>query len=161
MVAATLPALPETSGLGPYLQVSCFQRNSVKMETRGLHLRHKVSALERRSPRIRTTMQRKQMSALDLISGTLAIVVLATLAFFLISPLRALVLVAAGRGTGCPLAKALGTRSAMDAEDGRVNRIAKASRIIGDDATAGIDLWETPKGKYWLPKNQQNLLASL
>jgi FkbM family methyltransferase len=106
-------------------------------------------------------MQRKQTSALDVISGALAIVVLATFAFFWISPLRAFVLVAAGRGTGCPLAKAVGTRSAMEGEAARQSRISKASRIVGDDATAGIDLWETPKGKYWLPKNQQDLLASL
>jgi len=106
-------------------------------------------------------MQRKRRSLLDVISGVLAIAVLATFAFFLVSPMRAFVLVATGRGTGCPLARALWTHSAMEAEDARQTRISKASRIISEDAAVGIDLWETPKGKYWLPKNQKDLLASL
>jgi FkbM family methyltransferase len=106
-------------------------------------------------------MQRNRRSLLDVVSAVLSVAVLATVAFFLISPLRAMLLVTAGRGTGCPLAKALWTHSAMEAEDARQSRISKASRIVGEDASMGIDLWETPKGKYWLPKNQKDLLASL
>jgi FkbM family methyltransferase len=106
-------------------------------------------------------MPRKHTSPLDWISGILAVAVLAIVAFFLVSPLRAFLLVMAGRGTGCPLAKAVWTRSAMDAEAARQSRISNASRIIGEDASLGIDLWESPKGKYWLPKNQKDLLASL
>ncbi len=106
-------------------------------------------------------MPKKRMPVLDWISGTLAVAVLATIAFFLISPLRAFVLVAAGRGTGCPLANAVHSRSGMDEEAVRLRRIADASRIIADDAAAGIDLWQTPKGNYWLPNNQQDLLPHL
>ena len=104
---------------------------------------------------------KKKTSFLDLFSGIFAVVVLATVAFFFISPLRAFLLVTAGRGTGCPLAKAVWTRSSMDEEAARLHRIAAASRIVGDDAGAGIDLWETPKGKFWLPKDQKDLLSSL
>src|SRR5215467_16060042 len=103
----------------------------------------------------------KRTSLLDVISGILAAGVLLAAGFFLISPLRAFLLVAAGRGTGCPLPKALWTHSSMEAEDARQTRISKASRIIADDPAKGIDLWETPKGTYWLPKNQKDLLASL
>jgi FkbM family methyltransferase len=86
---------------------------------------------------------------------------LATTVFFLVPQARAFVLVAAGRGVGCPLAKAIHTRSSMDEQAARQRRIFSASRIVSEDAAAGIDLWETPKGKYWLPKNQDDLLASL
>ena len=46
-------------------------------------------------------------------------------------------------------------------ESVRLRRIAGDSRIIGVDAAAGIDLWETPKGNYWMPKDQQDLLPHL
>jgi FkbM family methyltransferase len=49
----------------------------------------------------------------------------------------------------------------MAEESARLRRIASGSRIIADDAAAGLDLWDTPKGKYWLPKNQQDLLPHL
>ena len=75
--------------------------------------------------------------------------------------MRAFLLVMAGRGAGCPLAKAVWTRSSMDEESARLRRIAGGSRIVGEDAGAGIDLWETPKGRFWLPKHQQDLLSSL
>jgi FkbM family methyltransferase len=106
-------------------------------------------------------MPQRKTLLLDIISGILAVTVLATTAFFLVSPVRAFLLVAAGRGLGCPLSKAIHTRSSMDEQAARQHRIFSASRIAGEDAAAGIDLWETPKGKYWLPKNQNELLASL
>ena len=106
-------------------------------------------------------MPQKKTLLLDIISVTLAGTVLVTILLFMLAPLRAFVLVASGRGTGCPLAKALHTRASMDEQAARQLRIFSASRIVGEDAVAGIDLWETPKGKYWLPKNQNDLLASL
>src|SRR5262245_37415827 len=106
-------------------------------------------------------MPQRKTLVLDIISGTLAATVLFTIAFFLLPPVRAFVLVAVGRSVGCPLAKAIHTRSSMDEQAARKHRIFSASRIIGEDATTGIDLWETPKGNFWMPKNQNELLASL
>jgi FkbM family methyltransferase len=106
-------------------------------------------------------MPQKKTPLLDIISGILLAAVLTAGAFFLLSPVRAFLLVVSGRGTGCPLAKAIHTRASMDEQSARQHRIFTGSKIIGEDAAAGIDLWETPKGQYWLPKNQNELLASL
>jgi FkbM family methyltransferase len=110
---------------------------------------------------INAEMSGKKRSLLDVVSVILALSVLAAAAFFLIAPLRAVVLVMVGRGTGCPLAKAVHTRASMDEREARRRVISSASRVVADDPAAGIDLWETDKGKFWLPKNQNDLLASL
>jgi len=106
-------------------------------------------------------MPQKKRSLLDLFAGVFAASVLLTAAFFLIAPFRVVALSMAGRSTGCPLAKALKTRSMMDAHSTLMKRYSASSRLVSDDREAGLELWETPKGRFWLPKNQGELLASL
>jgi len=49
----------------------------------------------------------------------------------------------------------------MESHDALMKRIASASRVVSEDTSLGLELWETPKGKYWLPKKQGELLSSL
>lgn len=106
-------------------------------------------------------MASKRIPLLDKIAVAAVVVVLLTAAFFLIAPFRAVALVAVGRATGCPLSKAVGARSMMQSHDALMKQIASASRVVGEDRNLGLELWETPKGRYWLPKNQGELLSSL
>jgi FkbM family methyltransferase len=106
-------------------------------------------------------MPQKKRSLLDRVSITFVATVLLGGGFFFIAPLRAVVLAAAGRTVGCPFGQAIQARALMNHNGENKARFSSASRIISEDAAAGIDLWDTPKGKFWLPKNQGDLLASL
>lgn len=106
-------------------------------------------------------MQKKQRSLLDWVAGAFAVSVLFAAAFFLIAPFRALILVVAGRTVGCPFDRAMKTRAMMDRFGANKTRMASASRVIREEPATGLELWDSPKGKFWLPKNQGELLASL
>jgi hypothetical protein len=82
-------------------------------------------------------------------------------AFFLFAPWRAFALLMVGRSTGCPLYIAAHARSSMDRHEAAIDRILRASRMTNEDRAAGIELWETPQGRYWIPHGRTRLLASL
>ncbi|MBI1790975.1 MAG: hypothetical protein HYR60_25885, partial [Acidobacteria bacterium] len=97
---------------------------------------------------------------LNLLSVAMIAAVLAGGLFFLCKPCRAMMLIAAGRARGCPVGEALQAPSNQDAAQ---ERIAQASRVVREDP-AGYEMWETPKGSYWMPKNDDraqlpNILA--
>lgn len=72
-------------------------------------------------------------------------------------PLRAAALVALGRASVCPLDRA---RQA-DAEEKRQiaikDRILAASKLVRTD-DQGLELWDTPKGQFWIPKGNRYVL---
>jgi len=41
------------------------------------------------------------------------------------------------------------------------NRIAKDMRRVGEDRNLGLDLWDSPDGRYWVPAGSPMLLAYL
>jgi len=96
----------------------------------------------------------KKRSLLDAFAGVFAATVLLVAAFFLISPFRVLALSMAGRSVECPLSKALKSRAMMDDHSTRTKQFSSSSRVVSEDPGAGLELWDTPKGKFWLPKNQ-------
>jgi FkbM family methyltransferase len=106
-------------------------------------------------------MTQKKRSLLDWVAVVLVLTVLLTSGFFFIAPFRAVVLAASGRTVGCPFGQAIQARALMNHYGENKTRISSASSIISEDAAAGLDLWDSPKGKFWLPKNQGDLLASL
>jgi FkbM family methyltransferase len=75
-------------------------------------------------------------------------------------PFRAVALVAVGRGPDCPLSDVIRAHAVNDMHRQAAEQIAAASRKVADDPM-GLELWETPKGRYWVPKLQGELLTFL
>jgi len=82
-----------------------------------------------------------------------AIAVLAS-AFVWREPFRLGLLFFAGRSPQCPIQRAV----AATADELRVirtkDRILAASELVEEDP-AGFELWDTPDGRYWIPKGNQ------
>lgn len=72
-------------------------------------------------------------------------------------PFRLLTWVAAGRSPDCPLAQALQSERNAQKEQQYNERIAKESKLVSVDA-GGLELWATPKGRFWVPRGNRNLL---
>jgi FkbM family methyltransferase len=93
-------------------------------------------------------------SRLLLILITLTVVVGAT---YLTSPqFRYMVWALTGRSEVCPLSRAI--RIPREEKDliGAKDRILHASHLVSKEA--GLELWDTPKGRYWIPKGNQYVL---
>jgi len=73
------------------------------------------------------------------------------------APARLTVLVLLGRSPECPWREAI--RAARNERDQTAvkDRILSASRLIQKDER-GFELWDTPKGQFWIPKGNQWVL---
>ena len=72
-------------------------------------------------------------------------------------PARLFALVMIGRGSVCPLDKALEAPEELRRQIEVKDRILAASRKIESDEK-GFELWETPKGRYWIPRGSHFVL---
>ena len=77
-------------------------------------------------------------------------------AYFWYPPARLAILVATGNSPVCPLSSALRSRSNLDETGAIKDRIYAASRLIREDS--GLELWETPKGQFWIPRGNRFVL---
>ena len=66
-------------------------------------------------------------------------------------------MVLAGRSPHCPLAQAVKSAENRRELTEIKDRILAASRLVEEDA-GGFRLWETPKGRYWIPKGSHYIL---
>jgi len=83
--------------------------------------------------------------------------VLALLAIYIwYPPARLLALVAAGHSPVCPMKNALQVHSHIDDLGRAKDRILAASHLVKEEA--GLELWETPKGSFWIPKGNRFVL---
>lgn len=71
-------------------------------------------------------------------------------------PARLLGMVAAGRSPVCPIGKALKSRSHLEDLGHIKDRIFHESRLVREDN--GLELWDTPKGPFWIPKGSRYVL---
>ena len=78
-----------------------------------------------------------------------AAVVIGTALYVYREPLRLAWVVAAGRSPHCPLPQALRSASHQRNLTATKDRILAASRRVRDDP-AGLVLWETPRGRFWI-----------
>src|SRR5262245_40517966 len=82
--------------------------------------------------------------------------ILAAAAYAWYPPFRLFALVVAGRSPVCPMPNALNTRAHLD-EMGRIkDRILAASKLVREEN--GLELWDTPKGQFWIPKGNRYVL---
>lgn len=95
----------------------------------------------------------KRFRVLILIAG---ILIVAAVAYALSPQVRLAVLVMAGHSPVCPFAQAVDAetheRELMRAKD----RYLYASHKVSEDN--GLELWDTPKGRFWIPQGNQFVL---
>src|ERR1051326_5657635 len=84
------------------------------------------------------------------------VLALAIVAWSFYPPFRLFALVAAGRSPVCPLANALLIKSHGKELERAKNRILAASKLVREEN--GLELWETPKGPFWIPKGNRFVL---
>jgi FkbM family methyltransferase len=85
----------------------------------------------------------------------IALVLLAA-AYFFYPPARMAVLAAVGHSPVCPFTHAVWSKANID-ETARIkDRIFAASRLVREES--GLELWDTPKGTFWIPKGNRFVL---
>ena len=70
---------------------------------------------------------------------------------------RLLAIAAAGRSSVCPLSAALKSHGNLRDQIRYKDQILAASRLVEEDPK-GFELWETPQGRYWVPKGSRWVL---
>lgn len=80
----------------------------------------------------------------------LLILIIAGLAYVYYPPFQLFTFVLAGRSPVCPLADALKSDDNLKKQIAYKDQILNASNLIQQDPD-GYELWETPKGRYWVP----------
>jgi FkbM family methyltransferase len=71
-------------------------------------------------------------------------------------PARLVAMVATGRSPVCPVKNALQVRAHVDELGSTKDRILAASHLVKEES--GLELWDTPKGPFWIPKGNRFVL---
>lgn len=71
-------------------------------------------------------------------------------------PFRMLALVATGNSPVCPLANALRSKANLAETLAIKDRIFESSRLVQQEN--GLELWDTPKGRFWVPRGNRYVL---
>ncbi len=86
-----------------------------------------------------------------------AAVLVAGAILYFYAPARLAALVLVGRGSHCPLDKALASKEHANQLRIHKDRILAASKRLEKDAQ-GFTLWDTPHGKFWIPEGSDYVL---
>ena len=95
------------------------------------------------------------LDAVSLIVVLLAFSVLASVAFQRLSYFRYAVLFAIGQNQNCSFHRAVHLLDEAQDRFEIFNRITAASRVV-ETEDDGFTLWETPRGKFWVPQADEN-----
>jgi len=79
------------------------------------------------------------------------------LGVYFYAPVRLLAIVLAGRSPDCPTDRALASADNLRRQTELKDAILAASRRLETDGE-GFMLWQTPRGRYWIPKDNQYVL---
>jgi FkbM family methyltransferase len=74
------------------------------------------------------------------------------------SQMLAAAMIALGRSPECPWYAALPSVSTTERQDKLAKSIAAHSKVVAKDEM-GTELWETPRGRYWIPKGSAGAIA--
>lgn len=78
-------------------------------------------------------------------------------AAYRLSPrLRLLTLVLTGRSPVCPLSQAIDAKANIESTTRIKDRILAGSRLVREER--GLELWDTPKGPFWIPRGNRYVL---
>jgi FkbM family methyltransferase len=72
------------------------------------------------------------------------------------APARLLALVIAGHSPVCPLSHAVKSKFNIQESARITGRIIAGSRLLREES--GLELWDTPKGQYWIPQGNRYVL---
>jgi len=72
-------------------------------------------------------------------------------------PFRLFAFVVAGRSPVCPLSEALKSDQNVERQVEYKDKILNASKLLEQDPK-GFELWETPRGRYWIPAGSRYVL---
>jgi FkbM family methyltransferase len=84
------------------------------------------------------------------------ILIIAGVAYAYFPPFRLITWVAAGRSPVCSLREALKSQSNFERQVAYKDQILNASKLLEQDL--GYELWDTPKGRYWIPAGSRYVL---
>jgi FkbM family methyltransferase len=88
---------------------------------------------------------------------TVLILILGAVAYAYYPPFRYFTLVVAGRSPICPLDQAVKASDNLSRQVAYKDQILNASKLIEQDPQ-GYELWDTPKGRYWIPAGSRYVL---
>ena len=77
-------------------------------------------------------------------------------AYLFFPPFRLWALVVAGHSPNCPMSHALKSKANIDETIRVKDRILAGSHLVKEES--GLELWDTPKGQYWIPKGNRYVL---
>jgi len=86
----------------------------------------------------------------------LVVLIAAAAAWAWYPPFRLFALVAAGRSPVCPISNALQIKAHEQELMRAKDRILGASKLVREES--GLELWDTPKGPFWIPKGNRFVL---
>lgn len=84
------------------------------------------------------------------------ILIIAGAAYAYFPPFRLFTWVAAGRSPVCSLREALKSQSNFERQVAYKDQILNASKLL--EQAVGYELWDTPKGRYWIPAGSRYVL---
>jgi len=100
------------------------------------------------------------MTATRTVKILIGVVVLANVLFWLPST-RLFCLYAMGRTSRCPLQKAVNSFDTLKRRVAIQGQLDREKRLVQNDP-AGFHLWDTPRGRYWIPaRNDETLTDNL
>lgn len=85
------------------------------------------------------------------------VLIIAGLAYSFYPPFRFFTFVVAGRSPVCPLDQAVRASENLRKQVEYKDQILNASKLVEEDPK-GYELWETPKGRYWIPAGSRYVL---
>ena len=84
------------------------------------------------------------------------VLITSVLAYVVSPPFRYATWVLFGRSKVCPIALAIRCRSNEETLMAAKDRILRASQLVSKDQE--LELWNTPRGRYWIPKGNRFVL---
>ena len=84
------------------------------------------------------------------------VLIIAGVAYVYYPPFRYLVLFSAGRSPQCSLRQAVQAADEVERQVDYKDQILNASHMVSQDL--GYEQWETPRGRYWIPKGSRYTL---
>jgi FkbM family methyltransferase len=77
-------------------------------------------------------------------------------AYLIFPPFRLWALVMAGNSPVCPMSHAVGSQANIVEKTRIKDRILAGSHLLKEES--GLELWNTPKGQFWIPKGNRYVL---
>ena len=96
------------------------------------------------------------MKTSRVVAVLLMLLILGVAAYKFCAPARLFALVIAGHSPVCPLSHAVKSTFNIQESARITDRIIAGSRLVRRES--GLELWDTPKGQYWIPEGNRYVL---